>query len=189
MEPPPRTDDLRVVHAATHCCPARLRAQTAHMGETPMPDRSRPPHFPGVSHGSRASLFFVTVCTKDRQPLLATTSAHDTLLEAWAHGTTYRVGRYVLMPDHVHLFCAPAVWPPESLVSWVRFWKSWAARHWPERCAKLWQRDFWDTQIRRGESYTEKCEYIRRNPVRAGLVAESEAWPYQGEVHSLAWHD
>ncbi len=34
-----------------------------------------------------------------------------------------------------------------------------------------------------------KWEYIRHNPVRAGLVNDPDDWPYQGEMHVLRWHD
>jgi hypothetical protein len=30
---------------------------------------------------------------------------------------------------------------------------------------------------------------VRRNPVRAGLVQSPDAWPFQGELHALRWHD
>jgi mono/diheme cytochrome c family protein len=32
--------------------------------------------------------------------------------------------------------------------------------------------------LRKEESYQEKADYIRANPVRAGLIAASEDWPY-----------
>ena len=35
--------------------------------------------------------------------------------------------------------------------------------------------------MRDDESYTEKWIYVRENPVRAGLVARADDWPYQGE--------
>ncbi len=50
-----------------------------------------------------------------------------------------------------------------------------------------WQADFWDTQMRDGDQYHRKWLYVRENPVRAGLVADADAWPFQGEVHSLWW--
>jgi len=40
-----------------------------------------------------------------------------------------------------------------------------------------WQRDFFDHRLRKEESYREKADYIRANPVRAGLVREPEEWP------------
>jgi putative transposase len=159
------------------------------MDENPYPDRRRPAHFPVVKQFNRSSIIFVTVCTKDRQPLLANPLAQETLIAAWKEASFYLVGRYVLMPDHVHLFCAPGVWPTESLARWVRMWKSVAARRWPGQFAeKLWQREFWDTQLRRGESYSAKWKYVWNNPVRAGLVADPSEWPFQGELNLLRWH-
>jgi len=41
---------------------------------------------------------------------------------------------------------------------------------------------FFDHLLRNDESYAQKWEYVRENPVRAGLVHCSEDWPYQGEI-------
>jgi putative transposase len=96
--------------------------------------------------------------------------------------------RYVVMPDHVHLFCAPADLNPMPLNSWVKFWKSHVARRWLRmEDAPIWQRHFWDTQLRRGENYNQKWEYVVQNPVRAGLVDQPDDWPYQGELSVLPW--
>ena len=70
----------------------------------------------------------------------------------------------------------------------MSFWKSFVARQWPNReQSPVWQRHFWDTQLRRGENYDEKWEYVVQNPVRAGLVSRAEDWPYQGELNVLRW--
>lgn len=42
-----------------------------------------------------------------------------------------------------------------------------------------------DHLIRHGESYSEKWEYVRQNPVRAGLVGTPEDWPWQGEIMAI----
>ncbi|MFB3881745.1 MAG: hypothetical protein ACE149_10800 [Armatimonadota bacterium] len=41
--------------------------------------------------------------------------------------------------------------------------------------------------LRSGESYGQKWEYVRMNPVRAGLVANPDDWPYQGEIVQIDW--
>ena len=41
-----------------------------------------------------------------------------------------------------------------------------------------WQRSFFDHRLRHDESETEKFEYIRQNPVRAGLMGPNDDWPY-----------
>ena len=46
----------------------------------------------------------------------------------------------------------------------------------------LWQPGFFDHLLRGDESYAEKWEYVRGNPVRHGLVRCAEHWKYQGEV-------
>jgi REP-associated tyrosine transposase len=46
----------------------------------------------------------------------------------------------------------------------------------------LWQRGFFDHLIRNTESYAQKWDYVRENPVRAGLVGKAEEWKYQGEI-------
>src|SRR6266576_2708973 len=51
----------------------------------------------------------------------------------------------------------------------------------------IWQRDFWDTQLRRSENYDSKWQYVVDNPVRAGLAREADEWPFQGELSFLPW--
>jgi REP element-mobilizing transposase RayT len=135
-------------------------------------------------------LIFLTVCMKDRKKILANHAAHQLLLNAWARADQWRVGRYVLMPDHLHLFCSPARHPAMPLRAWMQYWKTLVSRSWPQPDQHpIWQQDAWDTQLRSGEGYSEKWEYVRANPVRAGLVADPDAWPYQGEMNVLHWHD
>jgi hypothetical protein len=70
------------------------------------------------------------------------------------------------------------------------FWRAEATRRWPWPEEKpIWQKDFFDRQLRSGEGYTEKWQYVRENPVRAGLTPSVDAWPWQGEMHPLMWHE
>jgi REP element-mobilizing transposase RayT len=72
-------------------------------------------------------------------------------------------------------------------MSWVRYWKSLASRRWPVPGQQpIWQRDFWDTELRNDDSYEAKWEYVRNNPVRRGLCTSPEAWPYFGELNVLS---
>ncbi len=77
---------------------------------------------------------------------------------------------------------------PEPLGKWVATWKSLAARQLVASSgilAPVWQRDYFDRFIRTTESYGEKWEYMRLNPVRAGLTANADDWPYEGVIHNL----
>jgi hypothetical protein len=45
--------------------------------------------------------------------------------------------------------------------------------------------EFFDHILRSSESYSEKWNYVRDNPVRAGLVANADDWPWQGQIEEL----
>ncbi len=81
----------------------------------------------------------------------------------------------LLMPDHVH--CLVSFPATESMSVVITAWKHYLARQY----ALQWQRDFFDHRLRGDESYDEKANYIRQNPVRAGLVKTSAEWPHVWE--------
>lgn len=133
------------------------------------------------------------MCTKDRTPWLANAAVHSLLREVWSAADAWLIGQYVIMPDHLHLFATPnPVWEgeapaePQSFDSWVRYWKSqFTKRH--GKVEHHWQTDHWDRRLRREESYADKWEYVRNNPIRHGLVSDRAQWPYQGQLHDLKW--
>ena len=165
------------------------------MSDTPSqphsdPGRKRLPHHPPVERANQSIIIYVTQNVQGRRHLLATSEAHENLRSAWRQADHWLVGRYVIMPDHVHIFCAPVRVPRTPLKTWMEFWKSRVSAHWPRGDDKpIWQRDFFDRQLRLGESYTEKWRYIVQNPVKAELVSKPEDWPFQGEIDALVWHD
>ena len=69
------------------------------------------------------TIVFLTVCTKDRVQWLASPDIHDLLRSVWTNAAAWLVGRYVVMPDHIHLFAAPGT-PELPLENWVTYWKS-----------------------------------------------------------------
>jgi REP element-mobilizing transposase RayT len=153
-------------------------------------DRKRPAHQSMVEHSNSSRIVFLTVCTEKRKQILCNDKIHQLLAESWKKADAWLVGRYILMPDHLHLFCSPVGLEYPSLKKWVQYWKSISATAWPDAdLGKVWQRDFWDTQLRKGESYTDKWRYVVHNPVRAGLVDDASLWPHQGEMNVLQWHD
>jgi len=149
--------------------------------------RVRPPH---LTPFVRQPLVFLTACSHHRSTVLANSNAYETLVSIWARSANHQgwaVGRFVLMPDHVHLFARPQP-DASSLGKWIKAWKCLSARtlaHVPEYSSPLWQPDYFDHFLRSAESYSEQWEYVRHNPVRAGLVARPEDWPWQGEIHEL----
>ena len=143
-----------------------------------------------------APIYFVTACTKHRGRVLASTNVVEVLIEEWRaaqkrHG--WAVGRYVIMPDHVHFLCRPEL-DAKTLSGFVGAWKTWTSRRFHQlqgprsttaATAALWQREFSDHVLRSNESYSEKWNYVRDNPVRAGLVSWADEWNYAGEIEAL----
>src|SRR5207248_665917 len=125
---------------------------------------------------------YVSVTVKNRRHLLANPDTAAVIIAAWAKANFWLVGRYVLMPDHLHMFCAPATFPATSFKDWMEYWRAEATRHWPRPHEKpIWQKDFFDRQIRSGESYRQKWDYVWENPMVATFVKNPADWPYQGE--------
>jgi putative transposase len=152
------------------------------------PQRKTPLHLPARESANGAVIVFITVCTNKTRPIMAQPDIHDLLRDIWIHADDWLVGRYVIMPDHIHLFCSPGNPDCLSLAQWVHFWKSAASRRWPRSEEQpVWQKSCWDTQMRAGEQYSVKWDYVRHNPVRAGLCQTPDEWPFQGELNVLPW--
>jgi REP element-mobilizing transposase RayT len=130
-------------------------------------------------------IVFLTVCTVDRRRWLACDEVHDALISVWSEAGAWLVGRYALMPDHIHLFAAPGELEIE-FDNWVRYWKAQFTRF-HATAQQRWQTDHWDSRLRSSDSSDAKWEYVRNNPVRHGLVKEAADWPYQGELNVLPW--
>ena len=60
------------------------------------------------------------------------------------------------------------------MVSIIQQFKSYLVRTFGLR----FQRDFFDTRLRDDAHFAEECNYILGNPVRKGLCATPEEWPY-----------
>ncbi len=133
-------------------------------------------------------VFFLTICTYHRRAALALPAVHEALQQFAHRADAFQVfvGRYVIMPDHMHLFATFSPVAP-SLSEWVKglkraFAESLKRNHVP---SPYWQKGFFDHALRSEESYEQKWLYVRENPVRAGLVIKAQDWPYQGEIHPL----
>jgi REP element-mobilizing transposase RayT len=160
--------------------------------------------------------YFVTACTEGRRPILANAKVHDDFRGFCQAGLERGVfvGKYVLMPDHLHLFVAFGDEYEVALIErrsqsdatgdravaavcdrrvsplsvWMKSLKNSLSRtlRGVNIPAPHWQKGFFDHVMRSEESYSEKWLYVAENPVRKSLVARHEDWPYQGEVYPLA---
>ena len=121
-------------------------------------------------------IFFITVCCELRgknqlcYPKIA--RAIFDSVEFRNQNAVWYARLVCLMPDHLHaLISFPYERPMKQIMA---DWKRLLAT----QLKVEWQRDFFDHRLRKEESYREKADYIRANPVRAGLVTQPEEWPY-----------
>ena len=126
-------------------------------------------------------LYFVTFTTRNRRAISSLDDAQLALQQYARRGIdkfNVALGRYVIMPDHVHLFVRGG--RAFALSPWIGGLKR--AISVAVKAPRLWQPGFFDHILRSDESYAEKWNYVCDNPVRAGLVKTANDWPYQGEI-------
>jgi putative transposase len=132
-----------------------------------------------------SNIVLLTITTENRRAWLADPIAHQFLRETWQEAKAWLVGDYLLMPDHLHAFCAPRdlSFPIEK---WTTYWKrDFRRRHGREDWR--FQSRGWHHRLRQGEDHSTKWLYIQENPVRKGFVHKISDWPYKGTVHYLRW--
>jgi len=129
------------------------------------------------------TVVFLTVKTFKKQPWLADGIAHRLIRETWLETKAWLVSDYVLMPDHLHLFCILGELDVE-IETWIKYWKrEFHLKHSNE--GWKFQSRGWHHRLRADESYAEKWQYMLENPVRKGLVREPTDYPYRGKVFDL----
>ena len=163
-----------------------------------MPTHKHLPHLTRIWISN--PIYYITTCTHQRKPILANDNVAQILIEEWSnalenHG--WMVGCYVIMPDHVHFFCSfsdkLADCNKKDLSSFMQQWKQWTSkrilRDTHDNRTKLlppiWQKEYFDHLLRSEESYNQKWEYVRQNPVRKNLVQKADDWRWQGEIYDL----
>ncbi|MHB9075213.1 MAG: REP-associated tyrosine transposase [Desulfobaccales bacterium] len=139
--------------------------------------------------------FFFTVVTYRRRKILAKSFSRIFLREAISkvrREYPFTIEAWVLLPDHLH-----CIWTlPEGDRDFSKRWglikagfsqrvkpflymDAWMTeskeRH---RESIVWQRRFWEHQIRNEEDLHKHLDYIHFNPVKHKLVTSPMDWPY-----------
>ena len=100
------------------------------------------------------------------------------------HGVKLQVHGVVVMPDHVHMIFTPLnddIGNPFGLAEIMNGIKGTSAHSINKslnRRGPVWQREFFDHVLRSDEGIHSKAQYICENPVRRGLVAEVDDYPW-----------
>lgn len=125
--------------------------------------------------------YFVTSATWERRALfrseLWARLFLETLYEYRSKGK-YLLHDFVLMPDHFHLLITPLDLPLERAVQFLKGGLSYRASHELGSTFEIWQKGFTDHRVRDSADYERCREYVRVNPVRAGLCQGPHLYPF-----------
>ena len=120
-----------------------------------------------------------------KQPTLITSPVAESLMESakfYEARERWYITVFLLMPDHIHALLS---FHRDKVMSRViGDWKHFN-RH---NNGIIWQEGYFDHRLRddeRGEQLSAKINYIRNNPVAAGLCAKAEDWLWWIERSAL----
>jgi len=104
----------------------------------------------------------------------------------------FQISAWVLFPDHLHVIWTLLFDDANFALRWQQI-----KRHVTQQCgyrlhkpelmnafqtqnreSTLWQRRYWEHQIRDETDYQCHMDYVHYNPVKHGLVARAIDWPY-----------
>ncbi|MEA5465830.1 REP-associated tyrosine transposase [Leptothoe sp. PORK10 BA2] len=137
--------------------------------------------------------YFFTVVTYNRQRLFATDETIQLLRYAFhrvKQSHPFDIDAIVILPDHLHCLWTMPDGDADFSTRW-RLIKTDFSRHCPELYKRrrslsryqkkeqaIWQRRFWEHQIRDERDFVRHVDYIHYNPVSHRLVSAPCDWPY-----------
>lgn len=142
---------------------------------------------------TKGGTYFFTVTTDRRRPVLTQPAFYDALkhaLIAVKRAHPFDIDAFVLLPDHLHCIWTLPDGDADYSMRWniIKRMVSQATRdekpgetnesRRKRRELGLWQRRFWEHQIRDERDFEKHVEYIHWNPVKHGYVATVGDWPY-----------
>lgn len=146
--------------------------------------RATMPHYRRARTGST---YFFTLVTFGRQAILCLPPIRSALrraLEDVRIKRPFHIDAWVLMPDHMH-----CIWTlPDNDVDYSTRWaliKNSVSRFAglpvgsaSPPSAAMWQRRFYEHQIRDVRDFEAHMDYVHFNPVRHGHAESAAAWPF-----------
>ena len=153
--------------------------------------------------------YFFTVVTHNRHPILCESENINLLRDAFRYVMVkhpFKIDAIVILPEHLH-----CIWTlPENDADFSTRWRliksyfsrkcyvSYQGKITPSRQQKgekaIWQRRFWEHQIKDNRDFINHVEYIHYNPVHHGLVLAAKDWQYssfhryvEAGIYDLMW--
>jgi REP-associated tyrosine transposase len=133
--------------------------------------------------------YFLTFCTNGRHCLFINPEVVALVRSQILRSATdeqFAVVAYCFMPDHLHLL-VEAQSQNADCRAFIKRAKQFAGFHYARTFGgRLWQRYGFERVLRDDEATLIVARYIIENPVRAGLVATPESYPFSGsELYAL----
>jgi REP-associated tyrosine transposase len=125
----------------------------------------------------KSIIYFVTLCVNGRRNVLANPKVFEAIKVALTDLRKWCILAGVVMPDRAHFVVTPAEDRGLSVGDFASGFKRLLRKRLPSQNWK-WQRGCFDRLLRSDESLHSKWMYLQDNPVRAGLVGQSDDWPY-----------
>lgn len=140
-------------------------------------------------------IYFFTVVTFHRLPILTTTSARDLLPLAWDNTRSrfpFTTLAVCLLPDHLHCIWKLPEGDSNYSIRWKEIKKLFTKHYLREigpgevlndsrikrKEAAVWQRRFWEHTIDSEDDLESHLDYIHYNPVKHGYVENATDWPW-----------
>jgi REP element-mobilizing transposase RayT len=153
------------------------------METAPQPNRTHPHRLLPEEYQRLDQMVFVHFRCRDGHAIdteaVAPKIAHAFADMASRFGIT--IDAYCLMPDHAHILVSVTE-AGGDLAKWLRYAKRESAR----RLARpaMWQRSYWDRDLRRNDDIESAVMYLLDNPVRKNLCQHPFDWPFSWS----RWH-
>ncbi|MGO9005212.1 MAG: REP-associated tyrosine transposase [Beijerinckiaceae bacterium] len=94
-------------------------------------------------------------------------------------GVRYDIFAWCIMPNHVHVVMGPHDGCRAGDI--IRSWKTFTAREINKLSGargSFWAPDYFDRFLRNEDHLLRTLDYVEKNPVKAGLVANAADWPF-----------
>jgi putative transposase len=124
--------------------------------------------------------YFITAGAFQKQSLFQTDRMAnlfvDVLLD-YREQEKFLLHEFVLMPNHFHLLVSPTL-TLERALQLIKGGFSFRAKKELGFTGEIWEKSFHDRRVRDWEEYCAFRRYIHQNPVKKGLAAVPENYPY-----------
>lgn len=131
---------------------------------------------------SASRTFFVTSKTMSGACLLQTERNAGLLINVmrdYAAEGKFKIHDFVVMPNHVHfLITVSGRMSIEKAVGMIKGRFSYRLQREIGYLGGVWQRGFSEVRVEDRKSFLAHREYIEQNPVKTGLVARAEDFPF-----------